>query len=116
MRIVVRSGEPRLLNSNLKVLRPFVCEALRGIWRHEGPSQTHELGIRQASSLRNSLRLAMDEIDIWRSAQQLIEMFGADAAKHAETRAQLAGEGARTGASVMLRVAAAVRELLGLPS
>lgn len=54
----------------------------------------------------------MDEIDIWRSAHQLIKTFGADAAKHAETRAaQLAGEGAHTGAGVMLRVAAAVRDL-----
>lgn len=54
----------------------------------------------------------MEEIDIWRSAQQLIKTFGGDAAKHAETRAaQLAGEGAATGAAVMLRVAAAVRDL-----
>ena len=59
----------------------------------------------------------MDEIDIWRSAQQLIKTFGADAAKHAETRAaQLTVEGAHTGAGVMLKVAAAVRDLQRQPS
>ncbi len=58
----------------------------------------------------------VEEIDIWRSAQQVIKTFGADAAKHAETRAaHLSGEVAHTGAGVMLKVAAAVRALQKQP-
>ena len=59
----------------------------------------------------------MDEIDIWRSASQLIKTFGADAAKHAELRAaQLEATGDLTGRDVMLRVAATARELQRMES
>lgn len=54
----------------------------------------------------------MEEVDIWRSAQQLLKAYGDDAVAMAEKRAeQLKLEGTVDGAHAMMRVAAAIREL-----
>jgi len=54
----------------------------------------------------------MRELQIWRVAQDFIELFGADAAKQAARRAELAvAEGCETRAQSWRGIEAAVRKL-----
>ncbi len=59
------------------------------------------------------LRSAMDDRDIWRTANLLIQKHGPDAVYHASQRAdELLERGDMDGRRVWLRIHAAVRELL----
>jgi hypothetical protein len=54
----------------------------------------------------------VDEIDIWRAADVMRKMFGADAAIHSAMRAdKLMDEGDAEGFNMWWRVAAAINEL-----
>jgi hypothetical protein len=59
----------------------------------------------------------MKEIDVWRSAQQLIAMHGGEAAAIATSRADALYEsGALSGFRAMMRVVLAIHELQRTPS
>ena len=59
----------------------------------------------------------MEEIDVWRSAQQLMKQYGADAAIIAAMRADALLEGGDTeGFRTWQRIAAAINELEKRPS
>jgi hypothetical protein len=58
----------------------------------------------------------MKEIDVWRSAQQLIATHGDDAASVAADRAdKLYDSGALSGFREMMRIVLAIHELLRVP-
>ncbi len=58
-------------------------------------------------------RLMVDDLDIYRSANELIEQHGEDAPIHAAMRAdELAADGDMDGRAVWLRIVKAVEELL----
>jgi len=54
----------------------------------------------------------MEDIDIWRAAEQMRKLHGADAAIHAALRAdKVLGEGDEAGFKAWRRIVAAVNEL-----
>ena len=54
----------------------------------------------------------MDDLDIWRSAKRLVDLYGDDATIHAAMRAdELLAQGDMDGAGIWRRVLAAVKEL-----
>ncbi len=58
-------------------------------------------------------RLMVDDLDIYRSANELIKQHGDEALVHAAMRAdQLAADGDMEGRSVWLRIVKAIAELL----
>ncbi len=58
-------------------------------------------------------RLMVDDLDIYRSANELIEQHGVEALVHAALRAdELAADGDMDGWAVWLRIVKAVKELL----